>query len=144
MTANDQGFEYFKLPPTFAERIAEAEANSDQGPVPDPATLNFDPVETDAGWTFPGAGRAWRSDDEAKIFAYRARAQAGRDYANYVNALPVPELTAGQEALQDHREALAAFIEDGGTEAQAAAFPHLLERYRTNGFQEYEQYKRNR
>jgi len=145
MTANDQGFEYFRSFPTAAERIAEAEANAGGVPPLDPDTLDFDPVETSAGWTFPGAERAWRSRDEARTAGGTARANAGRAYANYVNALPAEQFTPGQLALAEHREALAAFVDDGGTEAQAAAYPHLLDRYKVrSGHEEYQQFKRNR
>lgn len=141
----DEGFEYFKLPPTAAQRIPEAEANTDDAPVPDPDTLSFDPVETEAGWTFPSAKRSWRSSEEARIAGNRARGLAARAYANYVNAQPVQELTPGQIALANHLEALTAFIEDGGTEAQAVAFPHLLDTYKVrSGYEEYELSKRNR
>ncbi|MGX5718352.1 hypothetical protein [Arthrobacter sp. MAHUQ-56] len=141
----DQGFEYFRALPTGAERIAEAEAKTDDAVPVDPDTLDFEPVETPQGWTFPGAERSWRSPEEARYAARTARGQATRAYANYVNALPVPEPTAGQIALADHREALAAFISDGGTEAQAAAFPHLLDTYKTrSGYDAWVQHKRNR
>lgn len=141
----DQGFEYFRTFPTVAERIAEAEAKADDAVPADPDTLDFEPVETSTGWTFPGAERSWRSPEEARFAARTARGRASRAYANYVNAVPVPEPTAGQIALADHHEALAAFIADGGTEAQAAAFPHLLDTYKTrSGYELYELHKRNR
>lgn len=145
MTTNTEDFEYFRSLPTGAERIAETEVSADDTAPVDPARLSFDPVETEAGWTFPGAERSWRSREEARLAGRTARGQASRAYANYANALPVAELTAGQIALADHREALAAFIADGGTEAQAVACPHLLDAYKTrSGHEEYELYKRNR
>lgn len=143
MTSNN--FEYFQKLPGGAEHLAEAEANAGDVPPPDPATIDFDPVETEAGWTFQGADRVWRGREEARAMGQRARANAGRAYANHVNALPEPQLTPGQIALATHREALAAFIEDGGTEAQAAAWPHLLDRYQPrSGYEEYQQHKQNR
>lgn len=145
MTANTEGFEYFRSFPTAAERIAEAEASAGDAPPPDPDTLDFEPVETSAGWTFPGAERSWRSREESRIAGDRARGETARAYANYVNALPVEQLTPGQIALAYHREALAAFIDDGGTEAQAVAYPHLLDRYKVrSGREAYEEYKRSR
>jgi hypothetical protein len=145
MPTNTEGFEYFRAVPTGGERIAEAEATADDAVPVDPDTLDFEPVETPEGWTFPGAERFWRSDDEARFHARTARGRASRAYANYVNALPVPDPTPGQMALADHREALAAFIADGGTEAQAAAFPHLLDTYKSrSGYELYELHKRNR
>lgn len=145
MTTNTEDFEYFQKLPTAAERIAEADASADKTPPLDPATIDFDPVETAEGWTFAGAERFYRGREEARAMGQRARADAGRAFANYANALPVERLTPGQIALENHREALAAFIEDGGTEAQAAAFPNLLDRYKTrNGHEQYEEYKRNR
>lgn len=144
-TDNTKGFEYFRSFPTAAERIAEADASTDDVPPLDPDTLDFEPVETATGWTFPGAERLWRSREESRIAGDRARGEAARSYANYINAVPAVPLTAGQLALVDHREALTAFIDDGGTEAQAVAYPHLLDRYKArNGHEEYEQHKRSR
>lgn len=113
---NDDRHDYFRRLKSGAELIAETEAKSDPTPPPHPDSLNFDPVETSPGrWQLPNDARVFRSSDDARRAGLTARAQAHREYANYVNALPSPEKTPGQEAAEEYAAAKAKAFSEGVT-----------------------------
>jgi hypothetical protein len=144
----DNRYEHFRPMKSGKEYIAEAEAAADSTPPPHPDSLNFDPVETSPDqWQVPNDPRVYRTRDEARRAGLTARAKADRAYANYVNALPVPTKTAGQEVAEDYEAAKARALSEGvapelwdnSPEVRAAYLPD-----NRTGAQLWEEYKRTK
>lgn len=116
----DHNFDHFGYRKPVAEHLADAAAAvGDTAPPPDPATLNFDPVEvTPNMWQLPhetGTNRFFRTNAEARRAAITAEANARREYANYVNAQPVPVRSRGQEVSDAYEAARAQALSEGVT-----------------------------
>jgi len=144
----DDRYDHFRPRKSGKEYIAEAEAASDSTPPPRPEDLSFDPVEINPGrWRVPNDARVFRTRDEARLAGLTAQAKAERAYANYVNALPVPKKTAGQEVAEDYEAAKARALSEGvapelwdnSPEVRAAYIPDSR-----TGAQLWEEYKRNK
>lgn len=144
----DDGYEYFRRVKSGAEHIAEIEARTDPTPPPHPETLEFDPVETSPGlWQVPNDARAFRTSADARRAGLTARAKAHREYANYVNALPAPEMTPGQEAGEEYEAAKAKALSEGVTPDAWENSPEVRAAYlpdSRSGAELWEEYKRNR
>lgn len=110
----EPSYDHFRPLKSGAEHIADVEAASDSTPPLDPATLNWDPVPLGSDrWKAPNDARVFRSEDEARRAGQTARGRAERDYANYVNALIVPDKTPGQVKAEEYEEARAKALADG-------------------------------
>lgn len=134
----EHNYDHFGYRKPVAEHLADAlAAASDTAPPPDPETLNFKPVEVEPGmWQLPhetGTNRFFRTDVEARRAGFNAEAKAQREYANYVNALPVPTRTRGQEISDAYEAARTQALSEGVTaeswkysaEVRAAYLPDM-------------------
>ena len=116
----EHNYDHFGARKSVAEHLADAAAAvGDAAPPPDPATLNFNPVEVSPGmWQLPNEtnpNRFFRTDVEARREGFTAEAKAQREYANYMNALPVPVRSRGQEISDAYEAARAQALSEGIT-----------------------------
>ena len=89
----------------------------------------------------------FRTRDEARLAGNAAFAKAEREYANYENALPVPEKTPGQEAGEQYEAAKARALSEDVTPDAWENSPEVLAEYLPNsrsGAELWEEYKRNK
>ena len=144
----DDRYDHFRPLKSGVEHIAEAEAATDPAPPPHPDSLNFDPVETSPDrWQLPDDPRVFRTRDEARRAGLTARAGAERRYANYVNALPVPTKTPGQEAAEEDAAARARALSEGVPSETWDNSPEVRAKYlpdARSGAELWEEHKRNR
>lgn len=148
----EHNYDHFGYRKPVAEHLADAlAAASDTAPPPDPETLNFKPVEVKPGmWQLPhetGTNRFFRTDVEARRAGFNAEAKAQREYANYVNDLPVPARTQGQEISDAYEASKAKALSEGVTPETWQSSAEVREAYlpdMRDGAELMREYRRNR
>lgn len=148
----DHNYDHFGYRKSVAEHLADAAAAAgDTAPPPDPAALNFDPMEVSPGrWQLPNEtnpNRFFRTDVEARRAGITAAADAQRKYANYVNALPAETKSVGQEVNEAYETARAAAINEGITPEAWAVSAEIRAAYLPEtkmGAELWREHKRNR
>ena len=142
-------YEHFRPMKAGKDYIAETEAaETNATPPPNPVSLDFTPVEISPDrWQVPNDTRVFRTQDEARRAGNALFAKADRDYANYVNALPVPKKTPGQEAAEAYEAAKAEALSEEVTPEAWASSPEVRAKYMPdprNGAELWEEHKRKK
>ncbi|MBP1135661.1 hypothetical protein JOE31_001893 [Arthrobacter sp. PvP023] len=148
----EHNYDYFGVRKSVAEHLADATAAAgDAVPPPDPKTLTFEPVEVSPGrWQLPNEtnpNRFFRTHDEARRAGFTAEAHAQREYANYVNALPIETKTVGQEANETYEAGRATAMSEGITPEAWAVSAEIRAAYlpeTKTGAELWQEHKRNR
>lgn len=141
-------YDHFRPLKSGADHLADAAASAGRDtPPPHPYTLNFSPVEVGEGyWKLPNDHHVYRGEAEARKAAARAEGDAKRAYASYVNALPVPTKTRGQELHEAYEAAKAKALSEGVTREAWEASAELRAAYfdTRTGAELMQEHKRNR
>ncbi len=148
----DNEYDHFGYRKPVAEHLADAAAAvGDTAPPPDPATLNFNPVEVSPGmWQLPpetGIDRHFRTDVDARHAGFNAEGKAQREYANYMNAQPVPVRSRGQEISDAYEASRAKALSEGVTPEAWQSSVEVREAYlpdMRDGAELMREYRRNR
>lgn len=145
---NHDRYDHFRRLKSGAEHLAEAAVSAgDTAPPPNPETLSFTPVEVSPGrWQVPNNHRVYRTESEARRAGYTAEGKAQREYANYVNALPVAAKSRGQEISEAYEAAKAQALADGVTPEAWAASAEVRSAYldTRSGAELMQEHRRNR